>query len=87
MKNCLIDIDLIFLDSRGTITSLHEMPYEEPQSDSETEWEYEQRLQHYWSYRPARFAIELASGSIHRLNLRVNDHVALDLPLIKKMAR
>jgi uncharacterized membrane protein (UPF0127 family) len=87
MKNCLIAIDLIFLDSRGTIIALHEMPYEDSKSDSESNWEYEQRLLHYWSYGPARFAIELEEGSIAALELRVNDRISLDLKYLKSIAR
>lgn len=87
MKNCLIPIDLIFLDSRGTITALHEMPIEDPPSDNESDWEYEQRLRRFWSYGPARFAIELEEGSIQKLGLRVNDRVPLDLTYLKTLAR
>ena len=87
MKNCLMDIDLIFLDSRGTITALHKMIAELPQEKNETDWNYESRLGKYWSGGPSRFAIELAPGSIQRLKLRVNDRISLDLPLLKSMAR
>ncbi|MBT4530166.1 MAG: DUF192 domain-containing protein [Phycisphaerae bacterium] len=87
MKNCLIDIDLIFLDSRGTITALHEMSIEAPQENDESDWAYEQRMGHYFSYTPARFAIELEAGSIQKLHLRVNDHINLDLTYLKSLAR
>ncbi len=87
MSHCYIDIDLIFLDSRGTITAIHEMTVEPPQQPDETPWEYERRLRHYWSDGPARFAIELAPGSIKRLKLRVNDRIALDLPMLRGLAR
>ena len=87
MKNCFVNIDLIFLDSRGTITAVHEMPIEPPQSEEETDFQYEERLNHYWSQGPARFAIELASGSISQLRLQVNDRITLDLPYLKSIAR
>ena len=87
MKNCLVDIDLIFLDSRGTIIALHEMPLEPPQGAGESDWSYEGRLAKYWSRGPCRFAIELAAGSIRRLKLRVNDRIKLDLEELKSMAR
>ena len=87
MKNCVIDIDLIFLDSRGTITALHEMTIEPPKETSESDWAYDQRLSHYWSYGPARFAIEIASGSIDELQLRVNDRIDLDFAYLKTLAR
>jgi uncharacterized membrane protein (UPF0127 family) len=87
MKNCLIPMDLIFLDSRGTITATHEMPIEDPQNEAESEWEYDNRLSHYWSNSPARFAIELQSGSIKRLGLKVNERIALDFPYLRSLAR
>ena len=87
MKNCLIPIDLLFLDSRGTITATHEMAIETPQSQEESDWEYENRLSHYWSNSPARFAIELRSGSIRRLGLRTNQHISLDLQHLRSIAR
>ncbi len=87
MKNCLIPLDILFLDSRGTVTALHEMPVEAPKSNQESEFAYEQRLEHYWSHGPARFAIELASGEINRLGLRVNDRIALDTSLMRSIAR
>lgn len=87
MKNCIIPLDLIYLDSRGTITSLHQMSIEPPQGPEESNWQYEGRLNHYWSKGPARFAIELRAGSISRLNLQVNDHISLDLPYLKSIAR
>lgn len=87
MKNCLVPIDLIFLDSRGTITATHAMPIEEPKTEDESEWEYDNRLSHYWSNSPARFAIELQSGSIKRLGLEVNERIALDVPHLRSLAR
>ncbi|MBC8309510.1 MAG: DUF192 domain-containing protein [Phycisphaerales bacterium] len=87
MKSCLVDIDLIFLDSRGTVTALHEMTVEPPQEAQESTWDYEGRLTNYWSRGPSRFAIELAAGSIKRLKLRINDIIKLDLNQLKSMAR
>jgi hypothetical protein len=87
MKNCLIDLDIIFLDSRGTITTLYEMPIEAPQGEQESHLSYEARLSHYYSNGPSRFAIELRAGSIKRLKLRVNEQIPLDLNELKSIAR
>jgi uncharacterized membrane protein (UPF0127 family) len=87
MKNCFVDIDLIFLDSRGIITTLYEMTIEPPRKEVESDWQYEGRLKNYWSQGPARFAIELAAGSIERLHLEINQKIALDLPYVKSLAR
>lgn len=87
MKNCVIDIDLMFLDSRGTVMSVHRMLAEEPKGEKESPWVYEARLEHYWSNGPARFAIELSAGSLDRHKIEVNDKITLDLPLLKRIAR
>ena len=87
MANCFVNIDLLFLDSRGTITATHEMKIEDIQGKEESQWEYERRLNHYYSNGPARFAIELQEGSIERLHLRVNDRILLDLQDLRKIAR
>lgn len=87
MSNCLINIDLIFLDSRGTITAIHSMVCEPPQAEDESLWIYEGRLKHYYSNGPARFAIELTAGSIRRLGLRVNDRIPLNLNALRNLAR
>ncbi len=87
MKNCFIPIDLIFLDSRGTITALHEMVVELERQQEESDFEYEQRMSHYWSFGPARFAIEFSSGTIQKLDLSVNDRINLDFNSLRSMAR
>lgn len=87
MKNCLIPLDILFLDSRGTVTAVHEMPIEAPKTKQESEIAYEQRLAHYWSNGPARFAIELQAGEIARLKVRVNDRIALDTSQLRSLAR
>lgn len=87
MKNCYIDLDLMFLDSRGTVLSVHRMWVEHPKGENEPPWVYEARLKHYWSNGPSRFAIELSAGSLDRLEVGVNDKITLDLPLLKRMAR
>jgi uncharacterized membrane protein (UPF0127 family) len=87
MKNCLIPIDLLFLDSRGTITAVHQMPTEEARGPSESEFAYDSRLTHYWSNGPARYAIELESGEASRLGIRVNDRITLDFDFLRSIAR
>ena len=87
MKNCLIDIDLIFLDARGSVTATHRMRVEQPRLADESERDYEARLAPYVSARPAQFAIELRSGSIDRLGIGVDDRIALDLDDLKDRAQ
>ena len=87
MANCFVNIDLLFLDSRGTITATHTMRVEPPRLKDESTWAYEGRLHHYYSNGPARFAIELAEGEIKRLNLNVNDRISLELKNLRNLAR
>ena len=87
MKNCLTDIDLIYLDTRGFVTSTHRMKVEPPKRDDETEAQYENRLISYPSGRPVQFAIELPPGSLDQLNVRFEDKIELDFKRLKALAR
>ncbi len=87
MKDCLIDIDAIFLDNRGRITAVHEMKKQPPRADDESVAAYEYRLKHYPSRGPSRFVIELQEGSIDRLRIKRGQTIRLDLPRLKKKAR
>ncbi|MHC4414479.1 MAG: DUF192 domain-containing protein [Planctomycetota bacterium] len=87
MKNCLVNIDLAFLDRRGRIIGLHRMKAEPPRHRFEGIMAYERRLKKYPSRRRCQFAIELKSGSIDRLKLEQGLLVELDLARLKKMAR
>jgi len=84
MKNCLVDMDLAFLDASGRVVSTHRMRVEPPRGPGESEAAYEARLRHYASGAPARFAIELRAGSLARLGLDPGEAVDLSgvgLPL------
>ena len=87
MKHCLFDIDIVFLDSRGTVLSTHTMKVEPPKEFDESDFEYEQRLKHYWSYGPAQFAMEFNAETNKKLNIKVNDRISLDLNYLKSLAR
>lgn len=87
MGNCLIDIDLIFLDGTGRIVALHQMLAESPRGNDETEFAYQQRMPHYSSMVPVQFAIELPTGSIKRLGLKTGQIVPLDIARLRSMAR
>ncbi len=87
MKECLVKMDLLFLDSRGRIVRVHEMKTEPPRRPDESVRGYERRLKLYASRRPVQFAIELEAGSIVRLKLKPGQAVALDVDRLKKLAR
>jgi uncharacterized membrane protein (UPF0127 family) len=85
MADCLIDLDLIFLDRQGRIIALHEMKAEPPQQPGETRAAYARRLRRYPSRSVAWFAIELKAGSIQRLALKPGTQVELDARRLKSL--
>lgn len=89
MKNCLVDMDIIYLDPRGRITAMHHMKMQPPKGANETEADYEARFRRdaYPSGYPAQFAIELKSGWLDQLNLKIEDQINLDLPRLKALAK
>jgi len=87
MKNCLTDIDIMFLDASGRVTATHRMKAEAPRREDESEPDYERRLASYPSRWPAQFAIELPPGSLDQLNVRFEDKIELDLDRLKALAR
>ena len=87
MANCLIDMDIIFLDRTGRILTGYTMTAEPLRAADEPQWRYEARLPRYRSIRPAQFAIELKAGTVKRLGLKAGDRIALDLRGLKKRAK
>lgn len=87
MGHCLVDIDILFLDSQGRVTATHEMKAQEPQRSDETDAAYDQRMPRYSSRYPAQFAIELKAGSLKRLGVQIEEKVELDLPRLKAQVR
>jgi uncharacterized membrane protein (UPF0127 family) len=86
MKNCPIDIDILYLDAKGRIVATHAMKAEPPKRDSETETQYEDRLKRYPSRRPAQFAIELKAGTIERLKIEPGQSLEMDVKRLTAMA-
>ncbi len=87
MPDCLVDIDVIFLDRQGRVTALHTMRVEPPRRADEARSAYERRLPRYSSTFPAQFAIEFRAGTLTRLGVEVNSKVPLDLTRLKAAAR
>jgi len=87
MADCLVDMDVIFLDPQGRVTALHTMKVEPPPRTDESRSTYESRLPLYSSTYPAQFAIEFRAGTVQRLGLDVNSKVPLDLTRLKAVAR
>ncbi len=87
MVDCLVDIDVMFLDPQGRVTAVHTMRVEPVRGADESRSAYEQRLRRYSSVYPARFAVELRAGTLGRLDVAVDTKIPLDLPGLKAAAR
>lgn len=79
MKNCLIPIDVIYLDPRGRIVSMQEMK-PPPKDTSDADQTY------YPSQYPAQFAIELNGGMAKKLKLEAGQQISLNLEGLKARA-
>jgi len=90
MKNCLVDMDIIYIDRAHRIVSAHNMKNQPPKRDSESESDYEDRIRSSASY-PSRgasqFVIELKAGKIQELRLQRGEKVILDADELKELVR
>ncbi|MEM9373560.1 MAG: DUF192 domain-containing protein [Planctomycetota bacterium] len=99
MRDCLVDIDIIFLDAAGVITAMHHMPVEPPIQPDETRntldalgrvvrlGSYEQRLKRYSSRFNARYAIELQGGMLENLDLQPGQRIELPTERLAEITR
>jgi uncharacterized membrane protein (UPF0127 family) len=87
MKDCLIDLDIAFLDPFGIVTAVHTMPKEPARAQGESVTAYEARLKKYPSGAPAQFAIELRPGTFEQLKIKRGSKITLDLERLKAAAK
>lgn len=87
MYDCVIDLDIAFVDAVGIVTAVHTMPKEKPRGASETESAYRARLKNYSSFVPAQFAIEVRPGTLATLGIKRGSKIDLDLARLKAAAR
>ena len=86
MRDCLVPIDIAFLDQFGTVVATHEMPIE-PREPGESDGAYERRLTTYSSNAAAQFAIELRAGKLRELGIERGDTIELDTTRLQRIAR
>ena len=86
MRDCLIPLDLAFLDADGGVVRMHTMAVE-PRRPDESDIGYEIRLHRYTSGGPAQFAIETAAGRLGALGLRIGDRVQFDREAVLRATR
>ena len=87
MYDCLIDIDVAFLDRDGRIVAMHRMKREAPRRSAEYQDMYQRRLKRYTSRRPARYALEVPPGDLTRLKLKIGQTIHLPKSELDKLAR
>ena len=100
MRDCPIDIDIIYVDKGGRVVTMYEMkpvtPARQPDEgapgpdagkDTPGNRKYEARLKQYISRYPYDFVVELAGGSLKKLNLKEGDQLDFDREGLKKQAK
>lgn len=85
MYDCLMDIDIAYLDPIGYVTAVHTMRKEPPRRPDEDELDYQARLPGYPSLYPAQFVIELAPGMFDRLGIEAGDRIEIDADRLKML--
>lgn len=80
MKNCLIPLDIIFLDSAGQVVSIHTLPPPDPLEGSS-------QIPRCHSAGPARYVIELNAGTAQRIGLEHGMSAGLNAEPLKRWVR
>lgn len=87
MRDCLVPIDIIFLDATSRIVAMHQMEVEPPRKEGESDREYEDRLHPYRSRWPTQFVIEIRGGLLDELKLEPGQRIDLDTDRLRELAR
>lgn len=99
MRDCVVPIDIIYLDGAGRIVKMYQMGVEPPRDPQAGEGTYkgdntgtqnatyEQRLRKYSSRFDAQFVIELAGGTLDTLDISEGDLIDLDTDWLESRAR
>lgn len=78
MRDCLVDIDIAFLDREGTVVAAYEMKAEPLQGEKESQDAYFARLTRYPSGPKAHFAVETRAGTNKALGISVGSKIQVD---------
>lgn len=87
MIDCLIDIDVAYLDRTGKVISTYTMRAEPPQAKGESREAYTSRLKRYPSADDAIFAIEVKAGLLEKLGVRPGSTVKVDYAKLRRYLR
>lgn len=78
MRDCLVPIDILFLDPTGRVMTTHAMKVEPPETRRSPTTQYPSRGK-------SALVIELAGGTIQRLGVEPGDRI--DLPVLELKRR
>jgi len=87
MRDCVIDLDIAFIDAKGFVTAVHTMPKEPLRAEGESEGAYLARLKRYPSGAPAQFVLEVAPGTFAELGVRRGSRIEFDAAALKPHIR
>jgi hypothetical protein len=87
MKDCITDMDIIYLDPLGYVTAIHTMTKQPLRGADETQATYEARLKRYSSATPAQYAIELRAGRARELKISTSQKLPIDTAALKAAIR
>ncbi len=87
MIDCLVDIDVAYLDRTGKVISTYTMRTEPPQARGESREAYISRLKRYPSADDAIFAIEVKAGMLEKLGVRPGSTVKVDYAKLRRHLR
>jgi uncharacterized membrane protein (UPF0127 family) len=78
MIDCLMDLDVAYLDRTGKVTDVYTMKAEAPQGKEESRQAYLNRLKRYPSSVDCLFAIEVRPGLLQKIGVKPGTQVKLD---------
>ena len=87
MIDCLVDMDIVYLDPLGYVTAVRTMKKESPRHEGEPQADYEARLPRYSSVSPAQYVIELRAGRAAELGIKAQQKIAIDAQALKAALR
>lgn len=87
MKDCLIDLDIVFVDADGRISAIHRAKKEPLRRKNEALAIYERRLPRYTSNRMVQFALEFPAGTLDRWKPSLGTRLPLDWKALAARAK
>ncbi len=87
MKDCLVDIDIVFVDADGKIAAMHQAKHQMLRAKGQMLEGYEGGLLRYSSNRRVKYALEFPPGTIERLKPTLGQKIEIDWASLDKRAK